>query len=140
MKKLKEYAIIFLSGGLFYALIEILWRGYTHWSMAVTGGGCVLGLYVINIKRPLVPLWKRCAGCSLFITAVEFTVGCIVNLRFRWHVWDYSDMKLNILGQVCPLFTLMWFFLCIPGSAMCRLMYDVLHGEEKSGGIRRYLS
>jgi|GEM_PF-3890739 len=29
---------VFLSGGGIYSALEILWRGYTHWTMAVTGG------------------------------------------------------------------------------------------------------
>jgi uncharacterized membrane protein len=23
-------------------------------------------------------------------------------------VWDYSNMPLNILGQICPIFTVIW--------------------------------
>mgnify|MGYP007072511315 FL=1 len=39
----KEYlkcALLFLIGGALYYCIEILWRGHSHWTMAVVGGIC----------------------------------------------------------------------------------------------------
>ena len=33
-----EYLMVFLLGGAGYCLIEVLWRGFTHWSMALAGG------------------------------------------------------------------------------------------------------
>jgi uncharacterized membrane protein len=42
------------------------------------------------------------------VTAVEFVFGILFNLILKMNVWDYSNMPLNILGQICPLFTLMW--------------------------------
>ena len=54
------------------------------------------------------------AACgALVITLYEFAVGLIVNLWYHWNIWDYSQMPGNVLGQICPLFTLIWFFLCL---------------------------
>ncbi len=36
--RLRNDCILFSIGGAGYALLEILWRRKTHWSMAVTGG------------------------------------------------------------------------------------------------------
>ena len=36
-----EYLMVFLLGGAGYCLIEVLWRGFTHWSMALAGGGAL---------------------------------------------------------------------------------------------------
>ena len=33
-----QYVLIYAAGGLLYGLIEILWRGWTHWSMVLCGG------------------------------------------------------------------------------------------------------
>ena len=37
-KRLREYLGLFLLGAAGYSLLEVLWRGYTHWTMGVTGG------------------------------------------------------------------------------------------------------
>ena len=39
-----QYVLIYAAGGLLYGLIEILWRGWTHWSMVLCGGLCFLSL------------------------------------------------------------------------------------------------
>lgn len=105
-----------------YSITEILWRGFTHWSMAITGGVCFLCLYILNTKFSQWRLWKKCLlGCAV-ITAIEFTVGCIVNIMMHLDVWNYSQRLFNILGQICPLFTLLWFFLCIPVFALCKYL------------------
>ena len=36
---------VFLLGGCAYGLLEVLYRGHTHWTMLVTGGACVLTLF-----------------------------------------------------------------------------------------------
>jgi uncharacterized membrane protein len=28
-------------------------------------------------------------------------------------IWDYSDMPLNILGQICPIFSLLWVVIAL---------------------------
>ena len=37
-KELLKCALLFLIGGALYYCIEILWRGHSHWTMAVVGG------------------------------------------------------------------------------------------------------
>lgn len=105
--------IVFILGGYAYAMIEILFRGYTHWTMVLTGGACILTIYIISGWLMSVPLVVGALMCALIITFYEFCVGIIVNLRLGWQVWDYSDMPGNILGQICPTFTILWFLLCL---------------------------
>lgn len=114
MKKFEELIIVFLLGAVGYSGLEVLWRGYTHWTMAITGGICFLLLYTLNHKMAHAKLWKKCLVGSLVITTVEFTVGCIVNLMLGWNVWDYSRLGPNILGQVSLVYSLLWFLLCTP--------------------------
>ncbi len=120
MLKVKEYTFVFMFGAVLYSFIEVAFRGFTHWTMTVTGGGLFLLIYLINIRLENRSLLLKCVAGSALITAVEFAVGCIVNLWLRMDVWDYSDRPLNILGQICPLFTIIWFFLCIPAVALSR--------------------
>lgn len=112
----------FCIGGALYSLIEIAARGYTHWSMTLTGGLCFTLLHRLNLRMKHRPLALRCALGAGLITAMEFSVGLIVNRWLRWNVWDYSDRAFNLLGQVCPRFTLYWFLLCIPAFSLSALL------------------
>lgn len=104
--------LIFILGGAAYGLLETLFRGYTHWTMVLTGGACVLTIYVLSDRLLSMNLISAAMGGALIITAYEFFVGIIVNLRLEWNVWDYSSIPGNVLGQICPMFTLAWFILC----------------------------
>ncbi len=105
--------IIFLIGSLGYGALELLFRGYTHWTMMLTGGACLLTLYYLERPFHETPILIKAAGGALIITLYEFSVGLIVNLWYGWNVWNYSLLPGNILGQICPLFTLLWFLLCL---------------------------
>lgn len=113
-----HYLLAFIVGAVAYSLIEILWRGHTHWTMTLTGGLCMVILMLISgLSIPLPFKWLLGA---LSITTVEFAVGCVVNLALGWGVWDYTDLPLNLLGQVSLPFTLVWFLLSIPGIFICQ--------------------
>ena len=99
-----------MLGGIIYTFIEILWRGYSHWSMTVLGGVCFAVLYFLYEKAGGAHLLLRCAAGSAFITAAEFLTGCIVNLRLGWNIWSYSSLRFNIFGQVSLLFPFCGFF------------------------------
>lgn len=115
-----ELILIYSMGGLLYSLLEIIWRGWTHWSMILCGGLCFTLMYLISAADlAIVQKWILSAAA---ITTVEFLTGCIVNLRLGWQVWDYSGMPYNLLGQICPQFLLMWLFLSVPGVALCILL------------------
>ncbi len=105
--------LVFILGGAAYAMIEVLFRGHTHWTMVLTGGACVLTLYMLSGWLVTVPLVIGALAGATIITFYEFCVGLIVNVRLGWGVWDYSDMPCNVLGQICPTFTAIWFLLCL---------------------------
>ncbi len=112
--KIRENLTVFCFGGIIYGLVEVVTRGYTHWSMLLTGGLAFLLIHIVNINMKNKSLLLRClAGCGI-ITFLEFVVGCIVNRGLHMNVWDYSGQKFNLLGQICPLFSMMWFLICIP--------------------------
>lgn len=105
--------LVFTLGGSAYGLMEILFRGHTHWTMVITGGACVLTLYLLEGWLLGMPLIIAALAGAVIITFYEFCVGMIVNVRLGWQVWDYSALPGNIMGQICPVFTLAWFFLCL---------------------------
>lgn len=121
-KNFLENSIVCCAGALGYALLELLWRGYTHWTMVVTGGVCFLIIYKTNLKlNKKSILLKSFIGAGV-VTSIELIVGSIVNLELKWNVWDYSSQPLNFLGQICALYSLFWFALCFPLSPLCKLI------------------
>ena len=107
-------------GGLGYGLIEVIWRGRTHWTMLALGGVCFLVMGGINrrVKRRA----PRYALCALSVTALELLTGCLVNLGLGWAVWDYSARRFNLWGQICPLYSFLWLLLSIPVCALATRM------------------
>lgn len=106
--------MLFCFGGCAYTITELLFRGNSHWTMFILGGICFLLVGGINEKFDL-SLPVQMAVSSLIITALEFLCGCIVNLWLDWKVWNYEQLPFNLLGQICLLFTVLWFFLSAVG-------------------------
>ena len=119
-----EYLIVYAAGGLLYALLEIVWRGWTHWSMVLCGGLCFSLMYLISGSG--LRLWRKWILSAAAICTVEFLTGCLVNLRLGCRVWDYSSVPFNLLGQICPGFTLLWLVLSIPGVQLCTWLRSLL--------------
>ncbi len=115
-----EFVYVYIIGGCLYACIELLWRGWTHWTMVLCGGLCFTIMYLISGME--LSLWRKCILSTAGISLVEFLTGCLVNLHLDWQVWDYSDLPYNILGQICPQFLALWLLLSLPGLFMCSLL------------------
>lgn len=103
--------IIFIIGGLGYGALELLWRGYTHISMVITGGICLLGIRLICNYFKNLSLFNKALLSAFLITAIEAVVGFIVNVKLCLNVWDYSKLPFNMCGQICLLFSFFWFLL-----------------------------
>ncbi len=117
--KFSQHLFAFLMGYFIYSLIEITVRGYTHWTMALTGGAVLSIMYAVNSNTAMT-LIKSCFIGSAIITLLELTVGIFDNIIMGWNVWDYSEMPLNFMGQICLPFSVIWFLLCIPAYYFCR--------------------
>ena len=113
--KLSIFLLAFFLGGTLYVLLELLWRGRSHVSMFCAGGLALLLLHGLFLRFAL-PLFAQCLVGGLVITAIEFVAGAIVNVRLKLNVWDYSKMPLNLYGQVCLPFSLLWCLLTLPIS------------------------
>ena len=124
--------ILFEIGGLIYSLIEIIYRGNTHWTMFIVGGLCFLLVGWINKFFSWdLALWKQMLIGGAIITAVEFVSGCIINLWLGWNVWDYSHVPLNILGQVCLPFYFAWVGLSLIAIILDDIIRWLFFNEEK---------
>ena len=128
----KKYFILGIIGGAIYVLLEMLWRGFSHWTMFLLGAVCFILIGLVNEvfewDTPLI-LQMFC-GCAI-ITALEFVTGCIVNLWLGWDVWDYSQYKFNVLGQISLRSSVGWYFLSLVGIVLDDYIRYRFFGEEK---------
>lgn len=113
MKKIKRSLLLCLSGAAIYPLLEIAWRGHSHWAMSLAGGLCLPLLWRVQ-RGKRRSLRQKCLLGAVLITGIEFVFGCVFNKWLHWQIWDYSHLPLNVLGQICLPFTALWFLLCIP--------------------------
>lgn len=132
MKKFLKYLILTVFGGLVYFLIEVGWRGYSHWTMFLLGGLCFLTVGLLNEVLPWEMDFEKqaCIG-GIIITVLEFITGVIVNIWLKWGVWDYTVLPFNILGQVSLPFTLIWILLS--GVIILvddQIRYKIFHEEK----------
>lgn len=113
--KWQGHAVRWLCGGLLYGLIELLWRGYTHWSMLLLAAALCIPLDLGNERIPWRwPLWLQAAAGGLIITAGELAAGLILNVWLGLDIWDYSGLWGSLWGQICPQYTALWCLLAGP--------------------------
>lgn len=126
MRKLLLHIPVGMIGGVLYMLVEILWRGRTHWTMGVLGGVCFAGIGLLDEwKRYRPPLIVQMLLGAAIVTALELAVGLIVNVWLGWNVWDYSGMPLNFMGQICLAFSVAWVFLSFAAIKTENLLHKV---------------
>ncbi len=50
---------------------------------------------------------------ALSLILMEFIAGVIFVKGFKVRLWDYTNMKGNILGVICPVFNVIWFAVAV---------------------------
>lgn len=132
MKKLSEYLFLGFLGGCLYYGFEILFRGFSHWTMFLLGGIC---LVFFTVQGRMVhwedPLWRQILRCMVFVISMEFITGIIVNKWLHLGVWDYSNLPFQIFGQVCLRFSIIFSGLCALGIILGGYLLYWMYGEEK---------
>lgn len=128
----KKYFILGIIGGAIYVLLEMLWRGFSHWTMFLLGAVCFILIGLVNEvfewDTPL--LLQMLCGCAI-ITALEFVTGCIVNLWLGWDVWDYSELPFNLWGQISLFSSIVWVGLSLVGIVLDDFIRWKFFDEEK---------
>ncbi len=130
-----KYAFLFLVGSVTGWLIELFFRRFfssanperkwinpgfcTGPYLPLYGTGlCVMhalsSLDKINFTGSTVVNYIiMFAIMSVTITAIEFASGWI-HLKFtKVRLWDYSERWGNVMGLICPKFSLAWTILCV---------------------------
>lgn len=135
MKKLNlflEYFTLFLIGGVTYYFIEVIYRGYSHFSMIIVGGLCFILIGSINeVSSKEIPLFLQMIISVLIVNTVELVSGIIINKILLLNVWDYSYMKYNFLGQVSLRSSLAWFFLSFLAIYVDDLLRNKIFKKKK---------
>lgn len=122
-KTVLEHLLFSVIGGCLYMTIEVMWRGYTHWSMGILGGVCFVLVGLLDEVQQHSPLIVQMAQGAVICTVLELLAGLVLNVWLGLDVWDYSGVPGNLMGQVCPQFTIAWAAL----SAVAVWVEDRLH-------------
>jgi len=122
MKNSHKILVLWFCLGLLYYALEGVFHlfsngGWANVLMLPVGGFCCVAVGGIN-QLPafykLNVLFQSLLG-ALIVTAVEFVSGVILNIWLKMDIWDYSNLPLNVAGQICLLFSFIWFML-IPAA------------------------
>lgn len=115
MKKFIGKLGLFLSCGLIYCMIEILFRGWSHWSMFILTG--FLGVFCVDsINNTLsfdCDYIVQILISTILCTIGEGISGIILNVWLQLNVWDYSKMAFGtfFFGQCNVLFCFAWMLI-----------------------------
>ena len=132
LKLLSEYLFLSCVGAGLYVSIELIYRGYSHWTMGILGGISFVSIGLINeVLSWDTPLTLQALIGSLIITFYELVFGIVLNIWLGLNIWDYSNLPYNILGQICLPFSVIWYFLSIIGICLDDFLRWNLFNEEK---------
>lgn len=137
IKYLISFLFIYTFSGLTYYLVEIVYRGYSHWTMFVCAGICGLGLAMVNDGGYRFETDYRIqvtTGAAL-CTFLEFIVGKLFNSNYD--IWDYRGMfgTLKIFDdQVNLLFVGVWIII----TAIAIPMLDLIQWQLGVGQMPYY--
>jgi len=99
----------FLIGSIGYPLLEIMYRGRTHPAMALAGGVAMCGLKQVYRVCKNRPLWQAALLGGFMVTGIEYLTGIMCNRDYR--IWDYRRQPMQLNGQICIGFSLVWCLL-----------------------------
>ena len=115
MKKFIGKLGLFLSCGFIYCMIEILFRGWSHWSMFILTG--FLGVFCVDsINNTLsfdCDYIVQILISTILCTIGEGISGIILNVWLQLNVWDYSKMAFGtfFFGQCNVIFCVAWLLI-----------------------------
>lgn len=132
MRRISEVIFLWALGGSIYYLLEIGFRGFSHWSMFVLGGAALCFCTFQGVMMGWTePLWIQVVRSVIFVTALEFITGIIVNKYLKLAVWDYSDQPLQLWGQICVPFMILFSGLILLAIILGGTISHKVFGEIK---------
>lgn len=135
MRRLSNLALHGLFGLIasgIYLLIELAWRGRTHWTMLPLAAAIFICAGALDeVERP-PSIWQQVILGTTIATALEFVAGLILNVWLGLGIWDYSNLPGNVLGQICPQFTLAWAVLVLISIRIENFMHRIANSLTSS--------
>ena len=132
IKLFLKYLFLGFIGGFTYYNIELIYRGYSHISMFLLASFLFILIGLINEFLSWdTPLFIQSIIGAIIVTVFEFITGCIVNLWLGLNIWDYSHEPLNVMGQICLPFTLIWIVLSCIAIILDDYLRYYIFNEEK---------
>lgn len=129
---LAKYGFLAWFGGSTYVTLEVLWRGYSHWTMLILAATVFVVIGLLNeVWSWQTSLTLQVVTGTIVATVLEFVTGCVVNRWLGWAVWDYSNIPGNLLGQICPQYTAIWAILSLVAILLDDYIRWRFFGEEK---------
>jgi len=125
---------MFCMGGAAYVTLELLWRGWSHGSMFLAGGLCLILVGQLNEARPKLPWPLRILAGALIITMVELAFGLLFNRQYR--VWDYRGQRGNFCGQICLGYSLLWLPVSAAALGLNKALRHCIRGCKDRNGKR----
>lgn len=127
-----KYLFLFIVGGFSYFYMEILFRGFSHFSMIICGGlAFILCGLIDQVIKYNLSLISQMLISTCIITVLELITGYIVNIRLHLNVWDYSRLPYNFHGQICAAYSFLWLLLSLACIVADDLIRWKLFDEEK---------
>ena len=142
--------LTFIILGIFYLGIEIIVRinapelnqiwsiyslvGWTSFWMFFIGGICGYLIGRINENRSFwrLPILVQSIIGTLLTLSIELITGIFFNIILKLNLWDYSNLHVHFLGQIC-LKNGILFFIAMPAIIW---LDDLLrHGLYKDGSV-----
>lgn len=122
--------------GMCYITLELIWRGVTYLPMLWVGGLCGLCVGLLN-QHPVFRdrrMWQQCLIGTVITLVIEYISGYILNIKLGLHIWNYSNLPLNLNGQICLLYAVAWFFLMPLAIYLDDWLRWKLFGERRPSG------
>ena len=124
MKYLVIVATLFVLGSLFGYGLEVLYRRFVaqkKWMnpgflvgpyLPIYGTGVVVLFAISNVSfstgTEALDVAIRILAIGVMMTLIEFIAGLVFIRGLKIKLWDYSNCKGNIMGVICPLYSLIW--------------------------------
>lgn len=132
MKKISKFLFLWSVGGCIYYNFELIFRGFSHWTMFGLGGICFLFIYIQGyLLKWSDSLVIQVLRCVIFVTAMEFISGIVLNKWLDLGIWDYGRMPFQLYGQICLPFVIIFSGLCAIGIILSGYIGYWFYGEEK---------
>lgn len=130
IKLFMKYSLLFSYGGFIYICLELLFRHRTSVEMLFAGGLSFIIIGALNefISWDMPLVFQSLIG-GIIITIIELIFGVLFNQDF--HIWDYRNIPLNYMGQICVPFSLLWCLLSVVAIILDDYLRYYIFDEEK---------